>query len=242
MVFHYCHTSAYATGAKGRGQFNLGNQTSTAHAGSGHLTAVVVAADSGATEINLTLDNAYAATADEFKNGAIFARGYPFTGPLHGRIRTNDAEVAATGYTKFYLKEGMTTALVVHGTAIAKVHWNQYAYTGKPGTDSVIAHKTSVVGCPWVALTADYYYWGQSWGPYMGQTGETGSEDIGLGAHCGMVYFDSYGGFLNPSSEGLYQEQSGKPQFAGFVLGNRYTVSGSTKQWTPWVLLQITPL
>lgn len=71
MVFRYGHIEVYRDSAwRGRGMSNLGKQTSVSHLDAGYLNVSAgTAASAEATSLTLTIDNAYAATANEFENG-----------------------------------------------------------------------------------------------------------------------------------------------------------------------------
>jgi hypothetical protein len=203
----------------------------------GHvLAASGTAASAGATTIVLTLDGSYSATADEFAEGFLYMESSPWTGAVTGRIKSNDATSTTT---TFYLKEGIVAA--TGASPNAKVHWNQYAYVGKPYNDHHAAHFCSTVGCSWVNVAAntEKYVWLQTWGPYIGQYAE--AEQPGEGKTNRAVYFDSYGGFTNAATEATYGSGP-NAQYAGFSLPCTYTdTAEGNADWSPWVMLQISP-
>jgi len=242
MVFYYGHCAEYAEEGnwKGRGMMNLGKQTSNAHTDPGHRRAATITAwATGATVLYVTMDSAYAPIADEFEDGQITVNSSPWDGMCRGRIRTNDAELAS-GLTTFYLKEGIVGGNTAGTTVDARITWNQYAHFGLPAVGS-IANRCCCVGCANLSFTENYYGWLQTWGPFAGQTGEYGSEDMGLGPYNTQVYFDAYGGFINPATNSIYGEGIGKAQLAGFIVASRAGGAAESTNWSPLVMLQICP-
>lgn len=243
MVFHYGHCAEYAESGnyKGRGMMILGKQTAGTHLLPGYRRAGTVAAfTTASTTLTLTMDSEYAPTANEFEDGHITVRSYEsaYAGMCRARIRTNDAESGDT--TVFYLKEAMNgSGGGASSSPDAKVHWNQYAHVGQPAVDK--GNRTCCVGCANVTITKDYYAWLQTWGPYVAQASDS-VQGPGLGTYNSAVYFDAYGGFINPVMGSIYGEQTGSAQLAGFVMANRYSGAGIDKDWSPLVMLQITPL
>jgi len=229
-VHRYGHISAYRASAwRGRGMQNIGNQTATSCAASGFRPATTMtAASSGAVSVALTLDGSYSATADEFENGVIAIFPSTWTGIVQGRVRSNTATSTTTTFT---LKEGIVADCGASSTS--KVHWNPYAYTGTPKTDSIVAFRSSIVGCLNVNGTADYYAWLQTWGPYLGQYGLEAQP--GEGKYNRSVYFDTYGAFI----QGGDNEHR---QYAGFSLPcTADTDAVGSSGWSPLVMLQISP-
>jgi len=231
MVFRYAHINAYRASAwRGRGMQNIGGQTSVNCSASGYLpVSAMTAASAAATSITVTIDNAYSATANEFENGEIYLESSPWSGAVRGRIRSN---TATSTTTTFALKEGIVAATST--TPSGKLHWSPYAHTGTPKTDSIVAFRSSVVGCLNVNGTADYYVWLQTWGPYMSQYGSTDQQ--GEGKDHRSVYFDRYGAFIQGTTAGIDR------QYAGFSLAcTADTDATGSSGWSPWVMLQISP-
>jgi len=232
MVFRYAHVNADSDSVwRGRGTLNLGKNAKV-YTGHNYISAMT-AASAAAETVTVTLTED--ATADEFENGWMALFPSVWTGIVTGRVKRNDATSTTT---KLYLKEGIQAACGAASTG--RLHWNQYAYVGKPFTSAdVTPGFSAVVGCAWVNCTADYYLWVQTWGPYMCQYSET--EKPGQGRYHRSVYFDSYGGFLNPATESIYNETTGDAQLAGFSLPCALNSTDEGSGWSPWVMLQISP-
>ena len=229
-VHRYGHINAYRASAwRGRGMQSIGNQTTVNCAGTGYIgIASGTAASAAATSLTLTLDNSYSATANEFENGEVYLESSPWSGAVRGRIKSN---AATSTTTTFVLKEGIVAA--TGAAPNGKLHWNPYAHTGTPKTDSIVAFRSSIVGCLNVNGTADYYVWLQTWGPYMSQYGAALQQ--GEGKDVRAVYFDRYGAFIQGTGEEARQ-------YAGFSLACTADVDAiGSSGWSPLVMLQLSP-
>lgn len=229
MRFTYSHINASSDSCwRGRGLANLGKNLG---GGNSYLDAsAMTAAVEHATDVTITVSGI---TANEFENGIIAIFPSVWTGIITGRVKSNDATSASS--TKFYLKEGVQAACGASSTA--KIHWNQYAYTGKASTGDSVRFRCSQVGCLCENATVDYYVWLQTWGPYLGQYS---TWKMGQGNYLRAVYFDTYGGMMPYSataSNGNYKNA----QYAGFCLGPSWNATDAADSWTPLVMLQISP-
>lgn len=228
MVFRYAHIHESSDSCwRGRGLANLGKNLN----GNALLPATAMtAASEHDTDVTITVSGV---SAGEFENGAMALFPSTWTGLITGRIKDNDATSGSS--TKFYLKEGIQADCGAASTA--KIHWNQYAYTGKASTSHYVRFYVSQVGCLWENATADYYVWLQTWGPYMGQYS---TYKMGTSKWHRAVYFDGYGGMMEYNAADLY-ESGTSAQYAGFCLGPSYDGTDTADAWTPWVMLQISP-
>ena len=123
---------------------------------SGHGSGLVVASAAAAGARTITLTNATTAiTANQYAGGQLLLT----TGHAY-QIKSHPAESTGSGSVIITLEDDDVLAVAVAVTETAALRVNSY--------EDVIVNPTTPTGAPVgvapVAVTADYYFWAQTWG------------------------------------------------------------------------------
>jgi hypothetical protein len=158
--------------------------------------------------------------ADYWNEGYYWVQTSPAPGQMY---RIKDSAAATTtgritsitgGYVTATLYEPLKVAV---GASTWQTSWVNPYKTCKH-EHSV---KMSVIAMPLIAVTINYYFWGQTWGPCFGQLY---SSAMGRTDEDRMVYFKSDGSVC-AGVDATYTTGSAHLQKAGFIISN-------TEAWT----------
>jgi hypothetical protein len=213
-VFKYCYAATALYGGMGAHDGGvIGNYTLAAGAQAAGSTSLVVP-DTDATHV-----------ADWWKNGYISVEGY---GPWYSKIT---ASTASDGSTITITTEAATDAAVE--TDKVSLYRSPYAAVTRGMTLGATTAKIMTIVCvPPIAVTAEYYFWGQTWGPCGGcPVAFMGDSEY----ERDLVFQDTDGAVGTATS----RIADGKGyQKAGWILG-RHTSGTDCRNPVYW--LQITP-
>lgn len=192
-------------------------------------TSVAASAAVGATSLTIDIASHGVAAdgviaANELAGGFLLVFVANATTSFMCRILENTATSGA-GEMTLTLQDELPVALTVDVDNVeCLAHWAS-------GCEYNTANEEPVVGVAQAVVTANYYFWLQTWGPcWVGPSG-TGPCD---GAHKHQVVFESTGEVEGHDySNALYTEA----QHAGFGLAHAY----GGGQGAPFLFLQITP-
>jgi len=128
----------------------------------------VYAAAIGATSVGLKTSSAQTTSTQE---GYFYVNDGTGQGQYY-KVRYTEAHPSSASHTLVHLYDPLVTAVVASGTSEASLAYN-------PWTKVVVqaAQTKFVVGVPLIAVTADYYFWCQTWGICCTLSG--GSDAVG---------------------------------------------------------------
>ena len=151
-IFKYCKNGAVALS---RGRLV---QESVVIAGHGSDLVVQAAAAIGATAISLT-NATTAITANEYAEGQLIVNDVDGEGQIC-TIKSHPAEATGTGTVVMTIEDEDALLVALTTSSEVGLRYNPY----KNVLVAPITVTGIVVGCTPLAVTADYYFWAQTWG------------------------------------------------------------------------------
>ena len=216
MVFRYCHAEA-----------DPGGTSSTIRANRAvvdkHIpitASAVTAASVGDTTITATVSDV---AANNYLNGYIIQQ------PTVGWDQNSKLRIKSNTTTVFTLKDPLVQIVAATDTMLFSK--NMYASVGKIPTNGTGKEYMSWVAVPLLHVTAEYYFWGQTWGPCCIQYGEGTTDRPGETASVRAFGFDYYGAAICSSTALNAPSQ----QIGGFVIPNTWGT------WSMLMMLQLSP-
>lgn len=179
--------------------------------------SAVTAASVGASTITATVASV---AASSYKDGYIIQQNSPWTQNSKLRIKDNTTTV-------FTLKEPLVLAVGASDTMLFSR--NMYSDVGMIVTNGTGKEYMSWVAVPLLGITAEYYFWGQTWGPCCVQYGEGTTHRPGETASERAFSFDYYGAAIHADD---YLEAS---MTFGWVIPNTWGT------WSMLMMLRLAP-
>jgi len=213
MVFHYCQAEADSGSTYKAIQPNRAVVTK-------HIpvtASAVTAASVGATTITATVSDV---AANNYADGYIIQQNSPWTQNSKLRIKSNTTTV-------FTLKDPLVLAV----GASDSLHFskNMYKDVGMLETNATGKEYHSWAAVPLLGVTAEYYFWGQTWGPCCVQYGVGTPHRPGESPSERSFAFDYYGAAIY-SSDLLAAGNA-----AGWVIPNTWGT------WSMLMMLRLAP-
>lgn len=184
-------------------------------------------------DVTITILNTVC-TADQFKDGYLNI----WSAPTHVCLRIKGNTVSDGTRAVFTLKDPLI-ADVPAGTA-TDAHANLYNNCGEMA-GLAIGARQQVVAIPLIAVTAEYYFWGQVWGPICG-IAHTGGG-LGVGNNEQDVYFWNDGSIASAADIIADSGEAGSGtghQRAGFMLAKLENPAGAAAD-DIFFMLQLSP-
>jgi len=155
---------------------------------SGHTNiAVATSAAIGENQVVVTATAGTAIVANALNGG--YLQVNDATGEGYQYLIAGNTAISASGTTVYLgLSEAIRVALVAGTSEITLVHNNQY-YVVESATEENVA-----CGVPLKAVTTEYYFWNQVWGPGIGLMDTT--PDVG----CMLIPGSAAGEFANAAT------------------------------------------